>query len=141
MEEADPDYAARYTAVAFTRNFEGSPHIDTQNIAPFYGLALGDFSAGGGALCVECSAREVAHIDTRHRLGRADGRYPHWVAPYTGTRFSVIYYQTRGEVVPVTTAVFSGEPLVVDDPATFTSAEDRYYNCYDPVTNTYAPKA
>ena len=82
----------------------------------------------------------MAHIDTRNRLGRADGRYPHWVAPYTGTRFSVIFYQTRGETVPVATAVFAGEPLV-DDPATFTSAEDRYYNCYDPETNTYAPKA
>ena len=35
------------------------------------GLALGDF-AGGGALCVECSAREVAHIDTRHRLGKVE---------------------------------------------------------------------
>jgi len=140
MEEVDREYADKYTAVAFTRNFEGSPHIDTQNTGPFYGLALGDFSEGGGALCVECSAREVAHIDTRGRLGRADGRFPHWVAPYTGTRFSVIYYQTQGEMVPVTTAVFSGEPLV-DDPPTFTSPEDRYYNCYDQATNTYAPRA
>ena len=85
--------------------------------------------------CTSQTARRLAHP-----VGRADGRYPHWVAPYTGTRFSVIFYQTRGETVPVATAVFAGEPLV-DDPATFTSAEDRYYNCYDPVTNTYAPKA
>ena len=140
MEEVDPLYASKYTAVAFTKNFQGSPHIDTQNTGPFYGLALGDFSAGGGALCVECSAREVAHIDTRKCLGRADGRYPHWVTPYTGTRFSVIFYQTQGEMVPVTTAVFAGEPLV-DDPATFSSPEDRYYNCYDQATNTYAPTA
>ena len=138
MEEADPDYAARYTAVAFTRNFEGSPHIDTQNTAPFYGLALGDFNEGGGALCIECSAREVANIDTRHRLGRADGRYPHWVAPYTGTRYSVIFYQAAGGSVPVTTAVFEGEALV-DDPPTYCKPEDRYHNCYDPDTNTYSP--
>ena len=79
-------------------------------------------------------------VNTKGRLGRVDGRFPHWVAPYTGTRFSVIYYQTQGEMVPVTTAVFSGEPLV-DDPPTFTSPEDRYYNCYDQATNTYAPRA
>ena len=116
----DPDFAECYTAVAFTKNFQGSPHIDTQNSGPFYGLALGDFRAvvtaattarapsqpgesgtteegkegvaedeagksGGGALCVECSALEVAHVDTRNKLGRVDGRYPHWVAPYQGT--------------------------------------------------------
>ena len=143
MEEVDGAFAASYTAVAFTRNFVGSPHIDTQNIGPFYGLALGDFgpaAGGGGALCVECSAREVAHIDTRGRLGRADGRFPHWVAPYTGTRFSVIFYRTQGEVAPVTTAVFEGEPLV-DDPPTFCRVEDRYYNCYCAATNTYSPSA
>jgi len=138
MEEVDGAFAASYTAVAFTRNFVGSPHIDTQNTAPFYGLALGDFGAGGGALCVECSAREVAHVDTRGRLGRVDGRFPHWVAPYTGTRFSVIYYQTQGEMVPVTTAVFEGAPLV-DDPPTYCAPEHRYHNCYCPETNTYSP--
>jgi hypothetical protein len=141
MEEVDPQYAKLYTAVAFTKNFVGSPHIDTQNTGPFYGLALGDFSEGGGALCVECSAREVAYVDTRRRLGRVDGRFPHWVAPYeSGTRFSVIYYQTQGQVVPVTTAVFEGE-ATVDDPATFCAAEDRYYNRYCQATNTYAPSA
>lgn len=39
--------------------------------------------------CAWCSAREVAHVDTRGKLGKVDGRYPHWVGPYTGTRFSV----------------------------------------------------
>jgi hypothetical protein len=106
LEEVDKEFALKYTAVAFTKNFLGSAHIDTQNIGPFYGLALGDFSQGDGALCVECSAREVAHVDTRSRLGKVDGRFPHWVAPYTGTRFSVIYYQTLGETTPKTTAVF-----------------------------------
>lgn len=138
VDEVDPAFGTRYTAVAFTRNFEGSPHIDTRNTGPFYGLALGDFSEGGGALCVECSAREVAHVDTRGRLGKVDGRYPHWVAPYTGIRFSIIYYQTQGDHEPIGSAVFSGEPLVTDPP-TFCKKEDRYYNCYDRATNTYSP--
>ncbi|KNC76913.1 hypothetical protein SARC_10610 [Sphaeroforma arctica JP610] len=136
--EADPEFATRYTAVAFTKNFQGSPHIDTQNIATFRGLALGDFSDGGGALAVECSANEVAYVDTRHRLGKVDGRYPHWVAPYTGTRYSVIYYQTRGEIEPRTTAVFAGESLV-HEPTTYCRPEDKYYNKYNRETNTYTP--
>ena len=108
------------------------------DVGPQYALALGTFS--GGALCVECSAREVAHIDTRGRLGRADGRFPHWVAPYTGTRFSVIYYQTQGEMVPRSTAVFSGSSLVPDDPTTFPDyGRNRYYNRYCKETKTYVP--
>ena len=98
---------------------------------------------------MECSARVVAVVDTKDRLGKVDGRYPHWVAPYDGEegeegggeggmegvgeagrpgrpgraeegggaggegggegieRFSLIYYQTAGTMLPVGPAVFS----------------------------------
>ena len=106
MEEADREFASRYTAIAFTHNFQGSPHIDTQNIGPFYGLGLGDYR-NGGELCVESGVREVSYCDTHGRLAKVDGRYPHWVAPYDGTRFSVIYYQTLGTPTPMGEAVLS----------------------------------
>jgi hypothetical protein len=141
LEEVDPAFTDKCTAVAFTKNFVGSPHIDTENLGPFYGLALGDFVAPGGALCVEVSAREVAHVDTRHRLGRVDGRYPHWVAPYEGNRYSVIYYHTKGAVIPRGPAVFTGSALV-DDPPTFPQQEeDSYYHNYDRETGTYNPSS
>ena len=155
--------------------FEGSPHIDTENVAPFYGLSLGDFT--GGAICVESglarsnapswrwqtgppTARgaltltrgsllrsraeprplgprsaapeplrganhsaqlaafdhaggplEVTSVDTRGRLGKIDGRYPHWVAPHVGERYSVIYYVSNGPVVPQGPAVLCGEEM------------------------------
>jgi hypothetical protein len=92
--EADADFAARFTALAVTRGFTGSPHIDKQNTGPFYGLALGDFE--GGELCVEVDAFTVAAVETKGALGKVDGRYPHWVAPHTGERFSLIYYITEG---------------------------------------------
>ena len=100
--EADAAFAASFTALAVTRGFTGSPHIDKENTGPFYGLALGDFEEGTGALCVECSAFEVAHVNTKGRLAKVDGRYPHWVSPYdpARTRFSLIYYQTEGTHVP-----------------------------------------
>jgi len=75
LEEIDSSFASRVTAIAFTKNFVGSAHIDTQNTGPFYGLSLGDFSIGTGQLCVEVSAREVAHVNTRNRLGMVDGRF------------------------------------------------------------------
>jgi len=116
MEQVDPKFASQFTALAVTKNFRGSPHIDTLNVAPFYGLSLGEFTDGGGKLCVECSPTEVAEIDTRGKLAKVDGRFPHWVSDYEGTRYSLIYYVTSGEVIPQTTAVFKpavrqeGEP-------------------------------
>lgn len=72
MAEVNPSF--NYTAAAFTHNFCGSPHIDKQNLGPFYGIALGDFPEGEGAIQVECSARVVAEVNTKGRLGKVDGR-------------------------------------------------------------------
>jgi hypothetical protein len=136
----DEAFAARLTAIAFTKNFVGSPHIDTQNTGPFYGMTLGDFVSEVGTLCVEQSARQVAYVDTRHCLGMVDGRFPHWVAPYEGNRYSVIFYQTRGDEVPRTTATFGAtSPNSIQDPSTYPRPEDRYYNCYCKKSNTYDP--
>lgn len=107
----DAEFAGEYTAIAVTKQFEGSPHIDTENVAPFYGLALGDFT--GGEICVESDALEVTQVETRRRLGKIDGRFPHWVAPHTGERYSIIYYVSSGEVVPQGPAVIGGEEVAV----------------------------
>lgn len=72
---------------------------------PFYAISVGDFT-GGGCVAVESSPLEITHVNTFERLGRVDGRYPHWVTPYTGERYSVIYYRTVGEVDPMGPAVF-----------------------------------
>ena len=44
LVEVDPSF--EFTAAAFTHGFVGSPHIDKQNLGPFYGLALGNFPEG-----------------------------------------------------------------------------------------------
>ena len=106
MREVDVEFADKYTAIAVTKNFVGSPHIDTQNIGPFYGMSMGDFANGGGKIGIELNAREIAEVDTREKLCKCDGRFPHWVTPFEGERYSLIYYQTEGEVTPQTTAVF-----------------------------------
>ena len=104
LASVDKDFAEAYTGVAITYGFTDSPHIDTENIGPFYGISLGDFE-GGGRIAVESGQQEVTHLDTFQRLGRVDGRFPHWVTKYTGERYSLIYYRTVGDVTPMTTAV------------------------------------
>ena len=90
LESIDAPYVKKFTALAVTKNFVGSPHIDTQNIGPFYGMALGDFRnieaqdhvpRRGGALCVESGPMEVTYVDTKGKMAKVDGRFPHWVEP------------------------------------------------------------
>ena len=54
------------------------------------GPTSGEFSSGG-RIAVECSPLLVAEIDTKGRFGKVDGRFPNWVTPYEGERFSLIY--------------------------------------------------
>jgi hypothetical protein len=115
MESVDPDYAKAFSALAVTQSFVGSPHIDKQNTGPFYGLAVGDFDDGTGGVCVEVDAHTVAHVNTKSRLGKVDGRYPHWVAPYDSTRerYSLIFYITWQDYLKPGPAYFG--PVVVED--------------------------
>jgi hypothetical protein len=108
MATVDPDFAVQFTGLAVTQGFRGSPHIDTTNIGPFYGLSLGDFADGEGGVQVEYDSMTVAEVNTKNRLGKVDGRFPHWVAPYDESceRFSLIYYVTEGAVTPKTVAAF-----------------------------------
>lgn len=131
----DPEFAESFSALAVTKNFRGSPHIDKQNTGPFYGLALGNFDDGTGGVCVEVDAFTVAHVNTKYRLAKVDGRYPHWVAPYTYTnldgneatkdsssdmleqeryRYSLIYYSTTHSYGQPGPAYF-GEALEEDN--------------------------
>jgi len=80
MASVDNEFASKYSALAVTHNFQGSPHIDRQNVGPFYGLSLGDFDDKTGGIMVECSARVVANVNTKNRLGKVDGRFSHWVS-------------------------------------------------------------
>ena len=63
--------------------------LHASSLVPFILHNSGEFN--GGAIAVECSPFLVAEVDTRGRLGKLDGRFPHWVTPYEGTRYSLIY--------------------------------------------------
>jgi hypothetical protein len=110
MKETDPEFAARCSEIAVTYGFIGSPHIDRQNSSHFYGLSLGNFTEGTGCVAVEVSPRVVAEVNTKNRLGKVDGRYPHWVSDYNvdeEERFSLIYYDTLSSYQTPGPAIFS----------------------------------
>ena len=82
-----------YTALAITKNFHGSPHVDLHDTTFQHVLAVGDFT--GGELCADDGLEQDISIDVHNRLGRIDGRGVHWVAGWHGTdRYSIVYYST-----------------------------------------------
>jgi len=94
-----------FTAIAVSRNFRGSPHIDKNDISVQYALSLGEFDERGGKLCVEESPLQVRAFNTRGRIVCFDGRFPHWVSGYDGERYSVIFYRSAGVEDPRVRAV------------------------------------
>ena len=106
LGSVDGAFAGEVSAIAITHNFKGSPHIDKQNTGPFYAVSLGDFEEGTGGVSVECSARVVGMVETKNRLGKVDGRYPHWVSHYVGERWSLVFYRTDGGREEVGPAIF-----------------------------------
>jgi len=86
----------QHTAIAVTKNFVGSPHIDQFDRCEQLAVAFGDYT--GGQLCVERSAGVVDVVDTRGRIAKVDGRRVHWVRTFFGgTRYSLIFYNTTEE--------------------------------------------
>ena len=85
---------AIYNALAITRGFKGSPHVDLHDKTFQHVIALGDFE--GGQLCCELDelGMESVAIDVKSRFGRIDGRSVHWVNGWSGERFSIVYYST-----------------------------------------------
>ena len=85
---------AIYNALAITRGFRGSPHVDLHDKTFQHVIAFGDFE--GGQLCCELDelGTETVAIDVNSRFGRIDGRSVHWVNGWSGERYSVVYYST-----------------------------------------------
>lgn len=69
MVTVDTEFAETFTGLAVTKSFIGSPHIDTTNIGPFYGLSVGDFEDGTGGVRVELDPMTVCEV--RFCVGRS----------------------------------------------------------------------
>lgn len=90
---ADPSFGCNRIAV--TKDFQGSPHVDTSDVTYQYAISLGGFQTGG-ELCVQSkNPNEVNVLNTHDRMARVDGRFVHWVRGHGGgERYSLIFFST-----------------------------------------------
>jgi hypothetical protein len=81
IQQVNANYVANVLALAVIYGFVISPHIDNQNMGPFYRLAVGNFDDGNGGICVELSPFMMAHVNTKNELAKRWREDLHWVAP------------------------------------------------------------
>jgi len=78
-----PDF--QYTTIQVNKNTQCKPHIDTNNVGDSYIIALGNFT--GGDLVIESKKFNI-----RNRFKRFDGHLAHWVEPFEGDRYSLVFF-------------------------------------------------
>jgi hypothetical protein len=83
IAEYHPDF--KYTTIQVNKNLECKPHIDQNNVGDSYAIAFGEYT--GGELVVEGEAFNI-----RNRWKRFDGRKAHWVEPFHGERYSLVFF-------------------------------------------------
>lgn len=74
-----------YTTIQLNKNVLSPPHIDKNNVGTSYIIALGDYS--GGNLVIEGK-----EINIKNKLYKFDGTKAHWITPFTGTRYSLVFF-------------------------------------------------
>lgn len=80
---------ATYTSIALNHAYAARPHRDKYNVGPSHTISFGEF--GGGELHVRTKDGERRYA-TRDRFLTFDGQNEHWVAPFTGDRYSLVYF-------------------------------------------------
>lgn len=83
MKEYDPDFT--FTTIQVNKNILSPPHVDKNNVGPSYIIALGDFE--GGKLVIEGKENNI-----KNRFKKFNGTLGHWVTPFKGTRYSLVFF-------------------------------------------------
>ena len=81
----------QFSGVQLNYNYKIGPHRDKGNNGESILVACGDFI--GGETCVDIDG-EIVKFDARLRPAVFDGsKYTHWVEPFEGERFSVVFFR------------------------------------------------
>lgn len=75
----------KWTTIQVNKNVVSPPHFDKNNVGPSYIIALGDYT--GGELVIEGQPFNI-----KNKWKKFDGRKGHWVKPFKGTRYSLVFF-------------------------------------------------
>ena len=85
-----PSY--RFDAVTINKNHAAAKHIDKNNTGWSYIIGLGNYT--GGELVFESGPHKGTH-NIKNRWLRFKGDHPHYVKPFKGQRYTLVYYHWK----------------------------------------------
>ena len=86
----DPKY--KFEEVTINKNHAAAKHVDRNNSGHSYIIGLGNYT--GGKLVFEKGPYEGSH-NLKNRWLKFKGDTPHYVEPFTGTRYTLVYYHWK----------------------------------------------
>jgi hypothetical protein len=90
VEEHDPEY--EFDAVTVNKDHQILKHVDRNNKDESYIFGFGDYT--GGELVFESGPYAGTH-DIKEKWLKFVGDKPHWVEPFEGERYSIVYYHWK----------------------------------------------
>ncbi|MDC0510872.1 hypothetical protein OAN61_00540 [bacterium] len=82
-----PNY--RFQSLTINKNHRAAKHIDKYNVDISYIIGLGNYT--GGELVFESGPYKGVH-NIRNRWLKFKGDHPHYVKPFKGERYTMVYY-------------------------------------------------
>ncbi len=82
----------RYEAITINKNNAAARHRDKTNKAnASYIIGLGNYT-GGELVFTEKDSPQYGSHNIRNKWLKFDGKYEHYVKPFKGTRYTIVYY-------------------------------------------------
>jgi len=104
LEFAQKHVKVPFTSITVNQNYTAAPHYDKGNIGDSYLVAFGDYE--GGELEIHEGPLKGLH-DVRVPVVTDFSKILHSVKPFTGTRYSLVFYNARGASdLPTPSVVF-----------------------------------
>ena len=98
IQQKHPQF--KFTSICVNRNWPGTLHVDRNNVGPSMMLTVGSENFKGGDLYVHNLKGGGKNLKTRNRFVSFDGNDAHMTHPYSGTRYSMVFYTIQRQIHP-----------------------------------------
>jgi hypothetical protein len=83
-----------WNAITVNQNYQAAPHYDKNNVGDSFLVGFGDYT--GGYLIMHNTDVSGTYNIVNHAIIHDFGKVLHSVSSFTGTRYSLVYYNCRG---------------------------------------------
>lgn len=95
MKSADPNF--KFTSIQFNKNNRTAKHKDGFNVGESYIIGLGDYK-DGDLVVYDKEGKNPKNFDIKNKWKKFNGSIlPHETAPFSGDRYSMVYYNLTGK--------------------------------------------